>query len=68
MFYQLIGVAVGVIVGLPIALYGFMRLDEQPGRLSWLILGFGLLVTLGPVASAAISQYERAGTGRYAGR
>jgi hypothetical protein len=49
--------AVGVLVGLPIALFGFMRLDEQPGKLSVAILLLGLLITLGPIVNASVAHY-----------
>jgi hypothetical protein len=65
---SLIGAAVGVVVGLPIALFGFMRLDERPGKASWAILICGLLITLGPTAAAAILHYQTSDTGRYQGR
>ncbi|MFH6781394.1 MULTISPECIES: hypothetical protein [Methylobacterium] len=68
MIYQLVAVAVGVVVGLPIALFGFMRIDERPGWLSWTILLVGVVATLGPATSAAISHALQAGTGRYEGR
>jgi hypothetical protein len=65
---QLVAVAIGVIVGLPIALFGFMRLDERPGWLSWTILLVGAVITLGPATNAAISHALQVGTGRYEGR
>ncbi len=64
----LILAAVGVIVGVPVALFGFMRLDERPGRLSWIILAVGLLIVLGPTSFAAVAHYRATGTGRYEGR
>ncbi|MFE1601546.1 hypothetical protein [Methylobacterium sp. ID0610] len=67
MLLQLIGVALGVIVGLPIALFGFMRLEERPGRLSWAIFAVGVAITLGPATVTALSHYQQSGSGRYVG-
>ncbi|SFU46467.1 hypothetical protein SAMN02799631_00761 [Methylobacterium sp. 174MFSha1.1] len=64
----MIAVAVGVIIGLPIVLFGFMRLDERPGWLSWTILLAGLAITFGPATSAAITHYVEPVSGRYDGR
>ncbi len=66
--YQMVAVAAGVIVGLPIVLFGFMRVDERPGWLSWLILLAGLAITFGPATSAAIAHYVEPVKGRYEGR
>ncbi|MFC6791491.1 hypothetical protein ACFQE0_18860 [Methylobacterium komagatae] len=54
---QLTLAAVGVLIGLPIALFGFMRLDENPGKVSVAILIIGLLITFGPIANASIAHY-----------
>lgn len=63
---DLIFAAVGVLTGLPIALFGFMRLDEQPGKISVAILLIGLLVTFGPIVNASVAHYlATSDNGRY---
>jgi len=58
--------AIGVLVGLPIALFGFMRLDEQPGKLSVALLLLGLIITFGPIVNASVVHYlATSNTGRY---
>lgn len=58
MVVELVLVIVGMIVGLPIALFGFMRQDEQPGRLSVALLAAGLLIALGPTVFASVAHYR----------
>ncbi|MGU3661017.1 hypothetical protein [Methylobacterium fujisawaense] len=58
----------GVIVGMPLVLYGFIRLDERPGRSSWLILLLGLIIVAAPVTAAVVLHQEESGAGRYVGR
>ena len=66
MVIELAFAAIGVIVGLPVALFGFMRLEEQPSRLSAIILVLGLLITFGPAFVASFLHYQAAtGTERY---
>ncbi len=66
MAMDLVLAACGVMIGLPIALFGFMRLDEQPGRMSLTLLIIGLLITFGPIVNASIAHYTAtSGTGRY---
>ncbi|GEP01790.1 hypothetical protein [Methylobacterium haplocladii] len=60
--------ALGVIVGMPIVLYGTVRLDERPGRSSWLIVLFGLSLVIAPVAAAVVLHQEATGNDRYVGR
>lgn len=63
MMIELAFAAIGVIVGLPIALFGLMRIEEKPNRLSAAILVLGLLIAFGPAVFASISHYQAA-TGR----
>jgi len=68
MIVALLLCAGGVIVGVPIVLYGFIRLDERPGRSSWLILLVGLIIIAAPVTTALVLHQEESGNGRYIGR
>jgi hypothetical protein len=69
MVYELILVALGVIIGLPLALFGVMRLDEERGRLGAIVLILGLLITFGPTVVASITHYRATGGGeRYGSR
>jgi uncharacterized membrane protein YecN with MAPEG domain len=60
--------AAGVIIGIPIVLYGFIRLDERPGPATWLILFLGLAIIAAPVAAAVVLHQEETGQNRYVGR
>ena len=60
--------AAGVIVGMPLVLYGFIRLDERPGWVSWFLLFMGLAIVVAPVTAAVILHQEEAGQDRYVGR
>ena len=63
MVFELILVALGVIVGLPLMLFGVMRLDEARGRLGAVALILGLLITFGPTVVASITHYRATGGG-----
>lgn len=68
MIEALILSAVGVIIGVPIVLYGLMRADEGAGRANWIVVVVGLVVLVAPIAAALVIHNESAGGGRYYGR
>lgn len=68
MILALLSSAAGVIIGMPILLYGFIRLDEQPGRASWLLVLVGLACVVSPATAAIVLHQEEAGHDRYVGR
>lgn len=68
MILALLLTAAGVIFGMPIVLYGFIRLDERPGWLSWLLLLIGLTIVVAPVTLAVVLHQEESGHDRYVGR
>lgn len=68
MILALLLTAAGVIVGMPIVLYGFIRLDERPGWVSWFLLFMGLAIVVAPVTAAVILHQEGTGQNRYVGR
>lgn len=69
MVFELILVALGVIIGLPIMLFGVMRLDEAKGPMGAVVLILGLLLTFAPAVMASITHYRATGDGeRYGAR
>jgi len=63
---ELIITAFGVIIGLPIAMLGFMRLEERSAKWGVALLVVGLLTALGPICFASLSHYRATtSTGRY---
>lgn len=64
----LLVLAGGLIVGMPLILFGVMRLDERGGWTGWAVLVLGLCVLFGPIAVAVTAHQDTAGQGRYSGR
>ena len=63
---ELIVTTFGVIIGLPIAMFGFMRLEERSEKWGAVLLLIGLLTALGPIGFASLSHYRATnGAGRY---
>lgn len=67
MTFALCVLALGVIVGVPICLYGFMRIEEADRRRGLVILLIGIAMLVGPTVWATILHQQTSGTGRYDG-
>ena len=60
--------AAGVVIGIPIVLYGVMRIEEEGRRPGWIFVAIGLAAIAGPMTAAVVLHQDAAGTGRYTGR